>query len=205
MKGIYIASAGLYKELDRFVQSPPYGLPLGLHGEFDAAQPMASELEIAHQSTVEETMNARRISIAIPAFAALLSLSACVHIGHMFGTGAERPDASEFGMGPRRSANGLFTASLEADKPLSVGRMHQVRLSIKDQDGKGIDDGLVYVDGGMPEHGHGLPTEPRVTRRLGNGAYLVDGVKFNMGGWWVLSFAVVSSAGNDTLRFNIDL
>ena len=36
----------------------------------------------------------------------------------------------------------------------------------------------------MPQHGHGLPTRPRVTRSLGEGIYEIEGVRFNMGGWW---------------------
>ena len=46
----------------------------------------------------------------------------------------------------------------------------------------------------MPRHGHGLPTKPRVTRPLGNGDHLVEGMKFNMGGWWVVKFRVASAA-----------
>jgi hypothetical protein len=30
--------------------------------------------------------------------------------------------------------------------------------------------------------------------------YLVEGVKFNMGGWWVVRFAIASAAGTDTVR-----
>ena len=42
--------------------------------------------------------------------------------------------------------------------------------------------GRLKVDGDMPQHGHGLPTRPRVTRNLGNGDYQIEGVKFQMGG-----------------------
>jgi hypothetical protein len=58
----------------------------------------------------------------------------------------------------------------------------------------------------MPQHGHGLPTKPRVTRALGNGDHLVEGMKFNMGGWWVVKFRVASSAaGADSVVFNLSL
>ena len=57
----------------------------------------------------------------------------------------------------------------------------------------------------MPQHGHGLPTKPRVTKRLGKGDHVVDGMKFNMGGWWVVKFAVSSAAGSDSVVFNIKL
>ena len=34
----------------------------------------------------------------------------------------------------------------------------------------------------MPEHNHGFPTAPRVTENLGEGDYLLEGMRFNMGG-----------------------
>src|SRR5918911_1097661 len=71
--------------------------------------------------------------------------------------------------------------------------------------GAPVDSAAIAVDGGMPQHGHGLPTKPRVTRALGNGDHLVEGMKFNMGGWWVVKFRVDAAAGNDSLVFNLQL
>ena len=42
-------------------------------------------------------------------------------------------------------------------------------------------------------------------RDLGNGDYLVEGMKFNMGGWWVVKFHVSSAVGADSLVFNLNL
>jgi len=68
-----------------------------------------------------------------------------------------------------------------------------------------VDSATITVDGGMPQHGHGLPTKPRVTRQLGNGDHAVEGLKFNMGGWWVVKFRVQSEVGSDSLVFNVRL
>ena len=57
----------------------------------------------------------------------------------------------------------------------------------------------------MPQHGHGLPTRPRVTRNLGDGVYEIEGVRFNMGGWWELKLAIDSAAGADSVTFNLNL
>jgi hypothetical protein len=57
----------------------------------------------------------------------------------------------------------------------------------------------------MPQHGHGLPTKPAVTRRLGEGDHLVEGMKFNMGGWWVVKFQVAGPQGSDVVTFNLKL
>jgi hypothetical protein len=76
---------------------------------------------------------------------------------------------------------------------------------VRGADDSAVDGARIAVDGGMPQHGHGLPTQPRVTAELGEGAYQIDGVRFNMGGWWELKFAIASGAGTDTVTFNLKL
>ncbi|HEX2206487.1 MAG TPA: FixH family protein [Longimicrobium sp.] len=133
------------------------------------------------------------------AVAATLALGGCMMMSH-----AERPAESEFGMGPRRSAGGVYEASIETAEPLRVRRMQSVKLNVRAA-GTPVEGAAIVVDGGMPQHGHGLPTTPRVTRPLGGGAYQVEGVKFNMGGWWELRFRITSAAGTDSVTFNLDL
>ena len=58
------------------------------------------------------------------------------------------------------------------------------------------------VDGGMPQHGHGLPTQPRVTREVAAGTYQLDGMKFSMTGWWEIKLAIDSPEGVDKVTFN---
>jgi len=55
----------------------------------------------------------------------------------------------------------------------------------------------------MPMHDHGFPTAPRVTKELGNGTYLLEGVKFNMPGWWQFVFCIEAGDVEDVVRFNI--
>ena len=57
----------------------------------------------------------------------------------------------------------------------------------------------------MPQHGHGLPTRPRVTRSLGDGIYEIEGVRFNMGGWWEFKLAITAPTGSDVVTFNLNL
>jgi hypothetical protein len=118
---------------------------------------------------------------------------------------AHPPAESEFGMGPRRSGGGAYTASLIVDGELALRKLQSVRVSVADSAGLPIEGATISVDGGMPQHGHGLPTQPRVTRSLGQGEYLVEGLRFNMGGWWVLNLAVDGRMGRDTVTFNLDL
>lgn len=142
---------------------------------------------------------ARILGIAV----LVLTVTNCVM--HYLMPHAHPPAASEFGMGPRRSVQGIYVATLDADEELEVRKLHTVRLAIADSAGKPVDGAVIAVDGGMPAHGHGLPTQPRVTRTLGEGRYQVDGVRFNMGGWWVLTFRVDGSVGPDSVTFNLDI
>ena len=106
----------------------------------------------------------------------------------------------------KASAHGLYRASVRPDvTPISVRRLQRWTLHLDTVDGQPVDTATISMDGGMPQHGHGLPTKPRVTRALGNGDHLIEGVKFNMGGWWVVKFAITTTAGSDTVTFNLGL
>jgi len=138
--------------------------------------------------------------------AAATTLTACSHAMMMIhGTGARRPASSEFGLGPRTSTSGRYVATLEPARPLRTRQMQTVRVIVRDAEGQAIDEARISVDGGMPQHGHGLPTRPRVTRSLGEGVYEIEGVRFNMGGWWEFKLAIAGSRGADTVTFNLNL
>jgi hypothetical protein len=148
----------------------------------------------------------RRTVLTFATLAVAISLTACSHAMMMIrGTGAKRPAASEFGLGPRASATGRYVATLEPVKPLRPRQMQTVRVTVRDADGRAIDEAQISIDGGMPQHGHGLPTRPRVTGNLGDGTYEIEGVRFNMGGWWEFRLAIAGSRGADTITFNLDL
>lgn len=100
---------------------------------------------------------------------------------------------------------GLYTASVEPGlSPLQVGPLHGWVVRVT-RDGHPVDQARITIDGGMPQHGHGLPTEPEVTSDLGEGRYQVEGMKFNMPGWWVVNLAIDGPAGADTVTFNLIL
>jgi hypothetical protein len=106
----------------------------------------------------------------------------------------------------RTSENGLFTASFSPQAgPIPLNRIHSWRLHVQDAGGAAVKDATFVVGGGMPQHGHGLPTAPRVTKNLGGGDYLVEGLRFQMRGWWVVSFEITSGGKTDTVKFNLDL
>jgi hypothetical protein len=148
----------------------------------------------------------RRTVLTMATVAVAITLTGCSHAMMMIhGTGAKRPAASEFGLGPRASVAGRYVATLEPARPLRPRQMQTVRVTLRDAEGLAIDDALIAIDGGMPQHGHGLPTRPRVTKTLGDGIYEIEGVRFNMGGWWEFRLAIAGSRGADTVTFNLNL
>ena len=106
----------------------------------------------------------------------------------------------------RTSEGGRYRATIHPQgDSIPQGRLHRWTVHLETASGAPVDSATMVVDGGMPQHGHGLPTKPRVTRELGNGDHLVEGMKFNMGGWWVVKFRVNATAGSDSLVFNLKL
>ena len=106
----------------------------------------------------------------------------------------------------RASEGGRYRATIRPQHDtIPQGRLHRWTLHLETADGAPVDSAVLAVDGGMPQHGHGLPTRPRVTARTGNGDHVVDGMKFNMGGWWVVKFRVQAAAGQDSVVFNVKL
>ena len=66
-----------------------------------------------------------------------------------------------------------------------------------------VKDGEVTINGGMPEHGHGLPTMPEVVAGAAPGDYVVQGLKFSMPGWWVITFKIKAQGIEDVVTFNL--
>jgi len=83
-----------------------------------------------------------------------------------------------------------------------IQQIHSWTVKVATPGGEPVANALVYMNGGMPEHGHGMPTRPAVTREIVPGTYLVEGVKFNMSGWWELLVAVQKGPASDVTAFN---
>jgi hypothetical protein len=106
----------------------------------------------------------------------------------------------------KASAKGLYIVSIEPeDGSFRQGEMHSWLITLMTPAGAPVEDAKITVDGGMPEHHHGLPTSPAVTASLGEGKYRVEGVKFTMSGWWQLRFAISAADGDDEAVFNLKL
>ena len=87
---------------------------------------------------------------------------------------------------------------------IRINRIHSWELMVKDADGQPVNNAKITVVGDMPEHGHGLPTQPEVTM-VGGGIYRVDGMKFTMPGWWIVTVSVMAEEKHDNVSFNLDI
>ena len=62
----------------------------------------------------------------------------------------------------------------------------------------------VGVDARMPDHGHGMLRQPRVTDRA-DGSHLVEGMLLHMGGFWQLTVDVFEGGRSERAKFELNL
>jgi len=70
--------------------------------------------------------------------------------------------------------------------PLDINRIHSWQLRLTDIQGSPVSNAQIELVGGMPEHDHGMPTQPQITAETEAGNYLLEGVRFHMPGNWQL-------------------
>jgi len=78
-------------------------------------------------------------------------------------------------------------------------------LHLEDSRGMIVEDADIRIRGGMPAHNHGMPTAPRVSEYLGNGDYLISGIKFHMAGEWQIEFVINANNQQDLVVFTLQL
>lgn len=83
-----------------------------------------------------------------------------------------------------------------------IGDYHAWVITVKDLQDKPTESVRFNIKGGMPGHGHGLPSQPKVTQYLGNGQYLVEGMLFGMAGDWQLNVLMMIDQQSDSVEFN---
>ena len=106
----------------------------------------------------------------------------------------------------RLSDNGVYRVTyISSEAPVPVNQLHSWTLHVETANGQPVDNAEIAIFGDMPQHGHGMPTKPEVTQNLGNGDYLVEGMKFQMGGWWQIDFTINAQGQSDKVSFNLML
>lgn len=99
---------------------------------------------------------------------------------------------------------GIFKVGYEsAVSPPPINTLHSWILTVRTAKGEPVTGAAIRVVGDMPEHGHGLPTEPEMTAELDGGRYVVEGIRFSMPGWWVMNFHISAGEQRDQASFNV--
>ncbi len=131
----------------------------------------------------------------------VIAVVVAIRIAHKNPTTAT-PDFATTRSSDQRLYKVSFKSALE---PIPINEIHTWTIHLETSAGKPLENAKILVDGLMPEHGHGLPTEPQVTNYLGNGDYTVEGMKFQMAGWWQVNFHVAADGQSDKVTFNLML
>ena len=128
-------------------------------------------------------------------------LAACGGGSSLMGAGQAPETKTE-----KASAKALFVVSYKPDLgSVPIGQMQTWTLHVRSAAGDAVGDAQITVDGGMPAMKHGLPTAPQVTAYLGSGDYRVEGLEFQMPGWWTVTFRINAGGGQDAVTFNLQL
>ena len=108
--------------------------------------------------------------------------------------------------GAKRTDDGTYLVSYESKlQPISINRIHNWVVHVEAADGSPVDDATITLVGGMPGHDHGLPTMPLATQYLGDGDYLVEGMKFHMNGFWQITISITVAGSSDSVTFDLQL
>jgi hypothetical protein len=112
-------------------------------------------------------------------------------------------DLGERGITSLTEAGHYRVAMRPESEQVASGALHTWIVHVEQADGQLFAPTRLAVDGGMPQHGHGFQTLPRVTRSLGGGDFLVEGIKFHMPGDWIFRVEVVGPLGEDVARLDV--
>lgn len=114
------------------------------------------------------------------------------------------PDAVGAETKNQLSNNGFFNVTLLDDvELLPLREFVELKIQVLDANGAAVTGADVVLSGGMPAHGHGLPTKPVVTS-LGAGEYFIEGLKFSMVGTWELNLDIKTKEVSDSVVFIIE-
>lgn len=101
------------------------------------------------------------------------------------------------------SRNNLYVLTMRPEAgTVVINHMHNWQLVLTNTGGQAISHAKFHFSGGMPHHNHGLPTQPQVTQEMGNGHYLLEGMRFSMPGWWEIKVTIDGNQGQDSVLFN---
>ena len=102
--------------------------------------------------------------------------------------------------------SGTYRISFQSElDPITINQIHAWGLQVTTPEGQPIAGAKITATGGMPEHNHGLPTDPRMTEELGEGFYRFEGFRFPMNGQWELPLTIDVEGQRDTVAITLTI
>lgn len=102
----------------------------------------------------------------------------------------------------QKSHQSIYESKLECEHAFSTGTFQSCWLQLS-HDNRHVKTAEIFINGGMPEHSHGLPTSPKAVWSEDKNAYVIHGLKFSMPGKWSLNFRV--NAKDNALKDQITM
>lgn len=141
----------------------------------------------------------------------LMLLGACGGSEAPVPSAPDASDAAEGWRATRWTQGRKYQVTLELHpNPPAMGELFEVRARLLDRAGEPIEDAKVRLDARMPQHDHGMMTDPiddpgvcddAGTCRHPDGVYTTRGFKFHMGGEWTILVSVEGPLGPDNTSF----
>ncbi len=113
--------------------------------------------------------------------------------------------ATEFPLQSTTEAGRYHVELMPENGQAPIAEIHNWKVRLTTSEDEAFVPTRLGLAGGMPAHGHGMQTEARVTQQLEDGTFLIEGIKFHMGGEWELIVGVDGPAGFDTATFTLKL
>ncbi|WP_325807813.1 FixH family protein [Cocleimonas sp. KMM 6892] len=101
------------------------------------------------------------------------------------------------------SENEHYSVDLMCKHPPTLGGFLPCSLVLSDNSNP-ISNAIIKIEGGMPEHHHGLPTSPTISWDSEKEVHIINGLKFSMPGAWQLKFLIekTDKLPRDIVTFN---
>lgn len=127
---------------------------------------------------------------------------------------SERPNPSPPPVGVSKTASERRITSASGDykvifdtepNPIPLNEMFSMRVRVLDKTHKLIlpKEITMTVDAAMPEHRHGMNTNPKVSPA--EGEFKVTGMLFHMPGFWQIHFDIIRDGVTDRATYDVNL
>ena len=102
------------------------------------------------------------------------------------------------------STQGYRVKIFSSLNPILLNQIHEWQLSIE-RNNAPVPGASIVLTGGMPNHDHGLPTQPKITSEPAPGRYILEGIRFHMPGLWEIIIDISGDGPQETATIEFKL